>query len=429
MKKLLPDLLARIEQHQLKGLDLGPDSIYPFYSGLSLANIPDSICRWLGVPDFAEQPFVSEILDQFPQQFKHVILLVVDGMGLNTLQAVLEQAEHQSEYEIWREIMDEGVLAPLTSIVPSTTSSALTTFWTGRPPAEHGVVGYEVWLKEYGVIANMILHSPASFYRDVGSLRKAGFDPETFLPVQTIGPHLARQGVRSYAFQHASIAHSGLSTMLFAGADIFPFRSLGDLWVTLNNLMEKRPDERSYMYIYWGDLDEHSHRFGPDDERVSLEFSSFSRQLSKFLSKRRALAHQDTLLLITADHGHISTPRQASYELRNHPELLKCLTMSPSGEARLPFVFLRCGREKQFLQYVEETWNGQFRAIPSEQAVCAGLFGPITNERLLDRVGDYVIIPQENAYWWFSSRDNPLLGRHGGVSRTEMLVPLLGIII
>jgi hypothetical protein len=36
-----------------------------------------------------------------------------------------------------------------------------------------------------------------------------------------------------------------------------------------------------------------------------------------------------------------------------------------------------------------------------------------------------VVFPRGNAYWWFPERDNPLLGRHGGLSQAEMLVPLL----
>ena len=94
-------------------------------------------------------------------------------------------------------LLDESIFSPLTSITPSTTSSALTTLWTGAYPAEHGILGYEVWLREYGVIANMILHSAFTFLGDVGGLQRAGFDPLTFLPVPTLGPHLLDNGIQS----------------------------------------------------------------------------------------------------------------------------------------------------------------------------------------------------------------------------------------
>jgi hypothetical protein len=430
MQNLVPLLLPRLEGHFLNGINTGPGSVHPYYDGYSLVNFPSSICHWLGVPGIGAQPFGAEILDMYGRTFKHVILLLVDGMGLNTVEEAIEQSRDHPDLAVWGELAEAGALAPLTSIVPSTTSAALTSLWTGCTPAEHGVVGFEVWLKEYGMIANMIFHSPASFTGETGSLTKAGFDPMTFLPVPVLGPHLVRSGVRPYTFQHHSIAHSGLSMMLQRGATLYAYKSLSDLWVALDALLDSTGNERNYTYIYWGDLDEHSHRFGPADPRVGLELAMFSRQLGYFFQKRRAKARSDTLLLITADHGHIGTPARAEYELRNHPGLMDCLVMAPSGEARLPFVYLRPGREETFQRYLADTWPGQFMAVPSRQAIDSGLFGRRDiYEKLPDRVGDFVVIPQDSAYWWFSSRNNPLLGRHGGISRTEMISPLISVVL
>jgi len=435
LKNLTRELLPLLESHRLDGLDAGPGAVYPFYAGYCLANLPASICYWLGIPTFGAQPLDRRLLDLWRQPFQNVMLLVVDGMGLNMLEEALCLAEVDSRFAVWDEIarrslLEEAVLAPLTSLAPSTTSTALTTFWTGRFPAQHGVIGYEMWLKEYNLIANMIQHNPASFTSDAGNLWRAGFSPTAFLPVPLFGPHLAQHGVRPYAFQHHTIAHSGLSEMLFTGAEVFPFRSLSDLWVSINNLLDQESSQKNYLYVYWGDLDEHSHRFGPHDERVMLELATFSTQLGQFLRQRASRGRHDTLLLLTADHGHISTPRRAEYELRNHPRLADCLVMSPSGEARLPLVFLRCGYEAQFLDYVETTWPGQFRVFPSVQALDRGLFGHgEVYERTLERIGDYVVVPQGDAYWWFPDRENHLLGRHGGLSCTEMIVPLLSLVL
>lgn len=432
MQNLLPELLPRLEAYRLPGLDAGPQALYPAYHGYSIANLPASLCHWLGAPVARSQPLGPEILENWGSDLPHVIFLVVDGMGLDMLEYALEQARQRSSYAVWGELAgsDDTVLAPITSVVPSTTAAALTTFWSGCTPAEHAVLGYEVWLKEYGMIANMILHSPASYYGDVGSLQKAGFDPLTFLTVPTLGPHLVRQGVQPFVFQFHGIARSGLSTMLQKETNVIPYRSLSDLWATLNDVCEAHASERTYSYIYWGNLDEHAHRFGPQDERTEQELALFSLQLEGFVRRRKARARRDTLLVITADHGHMYTPRRPEYELRSHPELLRCLTMMPSGEARLPYVFLRSGCEEQFLNYLESTWPGQFLPVPTDLAIQSGLFGSGGNSALLkDRVGDYVVFPQGDAYWWFGSRDNPLLGRHGGLSKTEMLVPFLATIL
>lgn len=423
MPNYIPDLLPTLINHRLNGLDAGEDIVYPHYAGRSLVNLPSSIAHWLGAAPLGAAPLAEPYLSAFGGgTFKHVILLLVDGLGLNFFQRYL----HTSP---WAHMMPDASLLPITSILPSTTSAALTTLWTGRTPAEHGVLGYEVWLREYSMIANLILHSPAAFYGDVGGLKRGGFDPETFLPVPVLAPHLAQYGIKTFSSQHSAIARSGLSTMLQGGAELLPYRTMNDAWVTLQAVLESNRNARTYSWVYWGDLDELSHRYGPDDERVQLEYATFSLVLERFLSSLRKQGRGDTLFLMTADHGHLSTPRLPAYDLNNHPEMNACLVMVPSGEARLPYLYIRPGREEQLKNYIEQTWPGKFRIFRSEELLQSGVFGENPYARTLERLGDWVVVPQDNAYWWWPNRENPLLGRHGGLNTIEMLVPLWGTVI
>jgi predicted AlkP superfamily pyrophosphatase or phosphodiesterase len=177
-------------------------------------------------------------------------------------------------------------------------------------------------------------------------------------------------------------------------------------------------------------LDELSHKYGPYDRRVELEFTLFSYLMDGFIAEMRKHGRGDTLFLITADHGHLHTPHTPLLEARAHPEFLDCLHLNPSGESRLAYLYLKPGREARLREYVENTWPGKFSLLPSEQCVIAGLFGPPPHHpRLAERVGDLVLVANDNAYLWWADKDNPLLGRHGGLSRTEMVVPLLGLVI
>jgi hypothetical protein len=302
--------------------------------------------------------------------------------------------------------------------------------WTGALPAEHGVIGYEVYLKEYSLIANMLTHNPASYLSGADGLSLAGFDPAAFLPVPTLGTHLAGQSVQAHAFIHRSIAYSSLSNLLHTAAITSPLLSLTDLFVSLDDLLESQTTQKRYIYVYWSSLDDLSHRFGPDDPRVIRETSALILQVNLFLADRRAKGRGDTLLLITADHGHISTPPNPDFEVRNHPGLLDCLVMLPSGESRLPYLFARAGREESLLAYIRHTWGDQFRVVPAGQFLASGLLGDRGYyQQLPDRLGDYVVIPQESSYLFFGFKDNLLMGRHGGLSRTEMLVPLLSVVV
>lgn len=415
--------LSRLSNtRRLPGLDLGDGFLLPDYQGGSILNLPSSFCHWLELPGLGAAPLRDELLAPF-QDVQRVILVLVDALALHRLQRWMADGCAP----VWHTLAEGGLLAPLTSIVPSTTSAALTSLWTGRSPAEHGIAGYELWLKEYGMVANMILHAPISFRNDSGSLSKAGFKPEAYLSMPTLGVHLAAHGVHSYALQHHSIIKSGLSQMFFQGVDVRGFNSYADLWINLRHLVEKRPGERQYIWVYTGEVDHFGHFYGPDDERTAAEFAHFSASFEQlFLNRLSPEARRGTLLVLTADHGQVATTPDLKYNLRSHPELAARLHIMPTGENRLVYYFHRPGQGAALREYMEQAWPGEFAYLDPAQAVQGGLFGPgEPHPRLMDRLGDLMAAARDGAYLWWADKDDLLLGRHGGLMREEMLVPFL----
>ena len=358
---------------------------------------------------------------------RRVILILVDALSLHRLQRWM----FDGTAPVWSRLIEQGRLSALTSIVPSTTSAALTSLWTGRSPAEHGVVGYELWLKEFGVVSNLILYAPISFENDAGSLVKAGFRPENFLNLPAFGTHLASSKVKSHALQHRSIIHSGLSQMLLKDVDVHGYLTPHELWVNLRHLVESNPRQRQYIWVYTGQLDHFSHYYHPDDERTVAEFREFSWSFEQyFLERLSPSGRNGTLLLLTADHGMLATQKSVHYDLRNHPELLRLLHIMPTGEHRFMYLFIKPGQKDAVRSYFDLAWPGQFVFLDPTDAVVRGLFGPGTpHPRLSDRTGDLIVAARNDAYLWWAEKDNPLIGQHGGLSAEEMIVPLLSVIL
>jgi hypothetical protein len=429
MPDLTAQLLPRLQSNCLPGLDLDSDYLYPDYNGGSILNIPTSLCQLMGIPGLNGKPLYTEVLVPLLEggPVRRIVLVLMDALSLHRLQRWSQGSGLSQTAPIWGQIIQEGLLAPLTSIVPSTTSAAITSLWTGRSTAEHGVAGYELWLKEYGVVANMITQSPMYFHNSGGSLTQAGFDPEKYLPFPTLGTHLATHGVKTYALQHHSIVHSGLSKMFLGNVNVQAFSTPSDLWVNARHLLEMHADERMYVWVYWGELDHLSHFYGPDDERCVAEFASFSTAFERlFLSHLSPEARRETLVILTADHGQIQTHKSPKYNLHHHPEFTRRLHLQPTGENRLAYLYLRPGQFDEVTDYMNRAWPEQFRLVDPPAAVSAGLFGPgKPHPRLLDRLGDVMAVARNNAYWWWADKENKLQGRHGGLSSDEMLVPFL----
>ncbi len=422
----MPDLTARImprlRSSRLPDLDLGSESIHPVYGGLSILNLPTSLCRWLGVAELPHPPLDIPGLDDLAAGLRQIVVLLVDAVSYERFVSWMDDTAPRL-----RALSDDGVLAPLTSVVPSTTSAALTSLWTGRSPAEHGLVGYELLLKEYGVVANMLNHSPAALDSQPGLLQRAGFDPETALPVPTLGAHLQRAEVDVHAFLPNSIRGSGLSRMHLAQVNLHGYVTPADFFVGMREVASAPLERRRLVWGYYGEVDALSHRFGPASEPARADFAAVMGMLhSIFLQHLSSDVRRRTLLLLLSDHGQIATRRDPQLELRHHPGFSRLLHLLPTGETRLAYLYIRPGQVEAVAEYVERAWGDAFRLLGSDEALGRGLFGPgQPSPQTVERIGDCILAAQGSAYLWSAQKENVLLGRHGGLSPEEMLVPFL----
>ncbi|MEL7645451.1 MAG: alkaline phosphatase family protein [Anaerolineaceae bacterium] len=418
---ILPQLLSR-KSALLPGTDR---IVLPESAGRSLSSIPGTVSKLLGGPELPCPPLSRELLGKFDGRYRNVIVLLVDALGYDHLQRLMATGKA----EFWRENLERASLFPLTSICPSTTATALTTLWTGVEPAEHGYIGYELWLKRYGMVVNTILHMPASYFGDIGSLGKSGFVPESFLGLRQLGAQFADRGIESHAFLPYSIGGSGLSRMHLEKTNVHGYVAESDMWANLRDILNTPARGARFLYVYWSTLDTLIHRYGPNDERVGNQFSDLSRSLAvNLLGGLEKSVREKSLLLLTADHGALATPPEENYDLRNHPELMNMLRMLPTCEARLPFLFLKPGQEAGVRAYFANAWPGQFILLSMEEVLSLRLFGTgREHPELRDRVGDLVAVPTGDAYLWWPEKPNLMQGRHGGLDRSEMLIPLYAL--
>ncbi len=417
----MPTLIERSQ----KKLGESTQFIMPSYDGYGLANLTASVSHWLGGPKLNSPTFAPAILEKFHRRYKRVVVLLVDALGYNQLARLMST----SKAPVWQAMLDKGSLFPITSVSPSTTATALTSIWTGVDPLRHGIIGYEMWVKELSMVINTILHMPSSYVGDMGSLTKAGFDPTTFLNNQPFGTMLEPRGIESHSFMPYSITGSGLSQMHSSKTSLHGFVSESDLWANLRDNLNARPANPKFVYAYWPLVDTLMHRYGPDDDRVTCQFDLMSQALqTQFFDRLEAWAKKDTLFVLTADHGSVYTPAYENSVLANHPDLQANLVMPPTCENRLPFLYVRPGKELEIRQYFEHAWPGKFTLITRQEALDLKLFGiGEAHPRLDGRISDLIAISHEDAYLWWANKANLMQGRHGGLSADEMLVPLFGV--
>ena len=408
-----------ITSHQL---DLPDEFLLPDYSGGSVANVPATVAALLDVP-FVGLPPLRDELWQSLAGVKRVVVLLVDAWGWN----LLEQERGNLAGLLGR----TAVSSTITSIFPSTTVAALSSMWTGTAPAQHGLVGFRLFMPDYAVLTQMIHFTPTfGIYPD--ALIEAGLDPETFLAVPGFAEQLTAAGVSSYAFKGREIVNSALSKMHDRGVTAdYGASSLADMFVQIRQLLEAKAGERLFVNAYWPVVDTLSHIYGWNQEPVAAELRAIMMLLEAELFNKLSLAaRRDTAVFLMADHGQIVTPKEQRVFLDEHPRLQEMLLMRPAGEPRTAYLYAKHGRQADILQYINEELNHAMVALPAETALTAGLLGPLPHAaQTAERVGD-VIATMRQGYVLLTpperEKANKMQGRHGGMTEAEMRVPWLG---
>ncbi len=401
-----------------------PDEfLWPDYAGGSIANVPATVAALLDAPFVGLPPLRDELWRPIADGVKRVIVLVVDAWGWNLLE--------QERERIGSLLGMTAVQSQLTSIFPSTTVAALSSLWTGAAPAQHSMVGLRLFMPDYAVITQMLSFTP-TFGKYPDALIDAGLEPESFLAVPGLAEQLAAADIETHAFKGREIVHSALSKMHDRGVTgEHGFSSVADMMVQMRRLLEEKAGERLFVNAYWPMVDTLSHAYGWDDEAVAAELRSVLHLLQvELLDKLSAEAKDGTALFIVADHGQVVTPPEQRILLDDHPRLKQMLLMRPSGEPRTAYLYAKHGRQADILRYIEEELGHAMVAFPADEALTAGMLGPLPHApQTAERVGD-IIVAMRQGYVLLTTNEiekaDKMQGRHGGMTRAEMQVPWLG---
>jgi hypothetical protein len=108
------------------------------------------------------------------------------------------------------------------------------------------------------------------------------------------------------------------------------------------------------------------------------------------------------------------------------PGLNQHLMAPVVGESRAAFVYPRPGRSQAIRDYLAGHFPGWFTVLDSAHALEAGLLGKPIQDEASARAGELLVLPRGRHALQATEPSVPLIGRHGGLTPDEMLVPLIG---
>jgi hypothetical protein len=295
-------------------------------------------------------------------------------------------------------------------------------------------LSYTIYVPEFEMVAEMIRWGPLN-RRVSFSDAEFGRSPEEFFWARTMYHRLHDAGVeRTIAVNPTGFSGTALTRMLHQGAEYRGYIATSSLSAIISRVLEEPRAEPTYVYGYWPTVDTISHMIGPRTDEHGAEVAAFDAAFGRLV--RHLGERGDTLLMLTADHGHVDTGPSQQVSLDEHPELLGMLRLPPAGERRAVYLYARDGLVDAVVGYVRRHLQAATTVMTRVEAIGAGLFGPgVIAERAAARIGDVLLFPRANLQLVFTVRapdgsamSAPVFrGLHGGLTPDEALVPLLAL--
>ena len=369
--------------------------VLPDYRGPCLSNVvpallgPSVATGWLPAP---------------VREAKAVVLLLVDGMG-------------------WEQMQDRTHLIPvlssmqggaITTVAPTTTTTALTSLVTGATPGEHGLIGYQIHTQ--GQVLNALRWTAGTKPSDA----RKSIVPEQF---QTLPAFCGR---RVPAVGRTEFQGTGFTRAHLDGVEHRGYKLTSTIAVEVQMLID---GGAPLVYAYYDGPDRiaHEYGFGP---YLDAEFAEVDRLAAQIL----AVLPPEAALLVVSDHGQVmvgDNKVELSRDVLAH-------STATSGEARFRWLHARPGRVRELFDAASGRYGSHGLVVERQQVLDEGWFGPYVSSEARARMGDVALVPSDPVAFvepkpepsrsssGEGKRPFQLIARHGSLTSAEMLVPCLG---
>jgi hypothetical protein len=367
--------------------------LVPSYGAATLADLSSSVFASLD----PEAPQAQNVLGLAPTQ--RACLLIVDGLGWELLR------DHPAAAPFLSELARNS--KPITAGFPATTVTSLASLGTGRPPGQHGMLGYKVLVPGQNLLLN-------------GLRWDSRVDPRQWQPLPTLFERATAAGIAAVHVARSSFRDKGLTVAALRGAELWPANSMGALAAQAAAALTE--NGRAFVMAYHGDLDGTGHVFGVGSDAWYNQLA----HVDKLAEQLASALPSGTCLYVTADHGMVDVSQEDRLDADAMPELRAGLALL-GGEPRARHLYARPGAAGDVLATWREVLGERAWILPRDEAIKEGWFGPV-DPRVADRIGD-VVAALAGSFAVVATKTEPgesgLFGMHGSLTPSEQLVPAL----
>lgn len=354
----------------------------------SLINLAASLLKHYNA--FIEYKTLKVVDEYLNKGYNHVILMVLDGLGINIIKAHLDENDG----------LRKNIKHVANSVFPPTTVAATNAILSGKPSFVSGFVG---WM-QYNQFADA--HEVVFFgydYYDANKIVSPQLQ-QNFLKYENILDKIKKKNEDL----HVEVVFPSFHKT--NGYETFDDQ--------LNRLLMITQKKKSFTYCYSDQPDLTIHQNGIYTDEVKRCVKSINASYERFLREIK----DDVLVIVTADHGLIDVE---PIKLYNYNDVVKTFIRKPALEARATAFFVKEEEKKNFEKLFKKYFKDDFLLLSREELYETNLLGYGVKNSLLDSfIGDYLAIAVKNKMFVLCDRE-PFKAHHAGLTKEELEIPII----
>lgn len=345
-----------------------------------------------------------QILDkELEKNYKNVVLIILDGMGEHVLKNISPNGYFMNNR---KDI--------ITSVCPSTTTAAITTYYSGKPPIETGWIAMSQYFKEYGRALEMLRRTDSYTGEEIKNAKINVFD---LVKYKTIYEQIeeASPDVKAYEINPTFCDARSKRNIK---ADNIELACEAVKSICTNK-------DKNFILLYSDKPDTLLHKYGCTSNEAK-EFILDAQ--SKIEQMIKELDGTDTLVLVSADHGHKDIEKV--YNVLDLEEIQDCIIMPPSLESRAVTFWVKEDKKEKFEKFFNNKLKDEFVLFTKEEFLEKNLLGyGNKHPKIDDFIGNYIAIATAGSIIKLgtniSKEKKDKKSTHCGFTKNEMEVPLI----
>ena len=374
--------------------------ILPNYEQCIL-NTVTSILKYYNVD--TKHKSLKSLDERLKKEYKNVVFIILDGLGEHILNNLSPEG-----------YFSKNKLDCLTSVYPSTTTAALTTYYSGRPPYETGWIAWSQYFKEYGRAIDMLSHTESYLKEDISNAKidvfkdVVNYEP-IFERIEKASPDVkAYEIVPDYSDRRSKRSMRA--------------NNIEEICEHIKLICSNQ--DKNFVMAYCDNPDGLLHKYGCTSE----EAKEMILNAEKCIAQMKKELSEDTLIIISADHGHKDIGKV--YDLLEYSEIQDCLIMPPSLESRTIAFWIKDDRRQEFEKIFKERFSEEFLLLSKEEVLEKHLLGYGNKHRKIDDfIGNYLALSISDSIirlqTYLADGKTVKKSTHCGLTREEMEIPLI----